>query len=351
VSRSIWATVPFWIAYFLPPLIIICVYNRGVFVWVPLTVVFVALPLVDAMAGVAPLSREAPDLAFNRWFRVVTWLWVPMQVALIAWLVGTVARSRLTVHEMIIAAASVGAATGAIGMTFAHELIHRRQPYERVLGNVLLLSVTYPHFAIEHIRGHHRHVGTPEDPATARLGESLYRFLPRTVFGSVASAWRLEQTRLRYHEYRTWSSHNVMLRYAVIQTVIYAAVIGAGGAIGLALFAGQSLVAIVILEAINYVEHYGLARAKIDDGTYERVRAEHSWDAPHRVSNWLLINLPRHADHHLSAAKRYQSLELLPGAPRLPGGYGAMFLLSLVPPAWFRVMNPRVAAARSGTPI
>jgi alkane 1-monooxygenase len=351
VRRSIWPTVPFWLAYLLPPLIIICVYNRGLFVWVPLTVVFVALPLVEAMAGVAPLSREAPDLAFNRWFRVVTWLWVPLQLALIGWLVGTVSHSRLSLHEMIIAALSVGAATGAIGMTFAHELIHRRKQYERALGNILLLSATYPHFTIEHVRGHHRRVGTPEDPATARLGESLYRFLPRTIVGSVASAWRLEQTRLWYHEHRTWSRHNMMLRYALFELLIYAGVGMAGGAMGLVLFATQSVVAILILEAINYVEHYGLVRKKIDNWNYERVRVEHSWDSPHRLTNWLLINLPRHADHHLAVAKRYQSLELLPGAPRLPGGYGAMFLLSLVPPLWFRVMNPRATAARSGASL
>jgi len=344
-------TLPFWLAYVLPPLIIVSVYNRGWFVWLPLGVVFVALPIIDSMAGVAELSREAPELAFNRWFRIVTWLWVPIQLGMIAWLVGTVPRTNLTPHEVALATISVGAVTGAIGMTFAHELIHRRKAYERLLGTILLASVTYPHFAIEHVRGHHRHVGTPEDPATARLGESLYGFLPRTIFRSLASAWKLEQQRLWYHQWRTWSWRNLMLRYLALEIATYFAILVVAGPVGIAVFAGQSIVAILILEVINYVEHYGLVRRKVDNWTYERIRQEHSWDSPSRVSNWLLINLPRHSDHHLSSAKRYQSLELLPGAPRLPAGYGAMFWLALLPPLWFHVMNRRVAAARTGTPI
>jgi alkane 1-monooxygenase len=352
VTRSFWATLPFWIAYLLPPVIIICVYNRGWFAAVPIAVIFVLLPVIDAMSGGAPLSREAPDLAFNKWFRVVTWAWVPVQVALISWLVRAVPLAHLTTAEIIDATVSVGATTGAIGMTFAHELIHRRQGYERAFGNILLASVTYPHFAIEHVKGHHRHVGTPRDPATARLGESVYRFLPRTVLGSLASAWHIERNRLWYQEQAAWSRHNLVLRYALLEAVIYAAIALAFGPIGVAVFVGQSAVAIAILEIINYIEHYGLERKTGSKSwEYEPVRQEHSWDSTNRVSNWLLINLPRHSDHHLSAAKRYQSLDLLPHAPHLPGGYGAMFLLALVPPLWFRVMNPRVAAARQSASI
>jgi alkane 1-monooxygenase len=351
VTRSIWATFPFWLAYLLPPIVIISVFNRGWFTAVPVVIVFGLLPMLDWLAGIAAKSREAPDLAFNRWFRLVTWLWVPVQLALIAWLVGTVPMEHLGPLELAGAAASVGATTGPIGMTFAHELIHRRHGYERLFGNILLASVTYPHFAIEHVKGHHRHVGTPRDPATARLGESLYRFVPRSIVGGLISAWQIERLKLWERDTGTWSINNLMLRYAAVELAIYAS-IGIGlGPVALALFAGQSLVAIAVLEAINYVEHYGLLRRKSTSYEYERVKPEHSWDSPNRISNWLLINLPRHSDHHMSAAKRYQSLELLPHAPRLPGGYGAMFLLALVPPLWFRVMNPRVAAVREGASI
>jgi alkane 1-monooxygenase len=351
VTRSIWATFPFWLAYLLPPIVIISVFNRGWFTAVPVVIVFGLLPILDWMAGIAAMTRQAPDLAFNRWFRLVTWLWVPVQLALIAWLVGTVSMEQLGMLELAGATLSVGATTGAIGMTFAHELIHRRHGYERLFGNILLASVTYPHFAIEHVKGHHRHVGTPRDPATARLGESLYRFVPRSIVGGLISAWQIERLKLWERDKGTWSTNNLMLRCAVAELAIYGS-IGIGlGPVALALFAGQSLVAIAVLEAINYVEHYGLLRKKSTSYEYERVKPEHSWDSPNRISNWLLINLPRHSDHHMSAAKRYQALELLPHAPRLPGGYGAMFLLALVPPLWFHVMNPRVAAVRAGASI
>ena len=136
MTRSIWATFPFWLAYLLPPLIIISVYNRGWYAALPIAVVFVLLPMLDWLSGVAPIPREAPDLAFNNWFRIVTWLWVPVQIALISWLVQTVPMEHLTTREIVAATLSVGATTGAIGMTFAHELIHRRQSYERMLGKL-----------------------------------------------------------------------------------------------------------------------------------------------------------------------------------------------------------------------
>ena len=351
MTRSFWATFPFWIAFLLPPLIVVSIHNRGWFAALPIVVVFGVLPVIDAISGGPPFSREAPDLAFNKWFRLVTWAWVPVQLMLLWWLVGTVPLADLSLWERAAAAVSVGVATGAVGMTFAHELIHRRRGYERAFGNILLSSVTYPHFAIEHVKGHHRHVGTPHDPATARLGESVYRFLPRTVLGSIASAWRIERTRLNNQKQAIWSTHNLMVRYALIEIAIYSFIAIVLGPVSVALFAGQSAVAIAIVEIINYVEHYGLQRKQVTPGAYEPVRPEHSWDSASRVSNWLLINLPRHSDHHMSAAKRYQSLELLPHAPHLPGGYGAMVLLALLPPLWFRVMNPRVAAAGQDTPI
>jgi alkane 1-monooxygenase len=351
VTSSIRATFPFWFAYLLPPVIFVSVINRGWSTALPIGVIFGVLPIIDALGGVAPIRREMPDSAFTAWFRAVTWLWVPVQVALIAWLVRVVAARGFTWPELMAATVSVGATTGAIGMTFAHELIHRRDARERFLGGTLLASVTYPHFAIEHVRGHHRNVGTPADPATARLGENVYAFLLRSVGGSLASAWQIERRRLLERQMGIWSLHNLMLRYAAIEAVIYAALAFAFGPLAVGLFLGQSIVAIVILETINYVEHYGLVRKQMASGEYERVRPEHSWDSRHRAGNWLLINLPRHSDHHLVVVKRYQSLELLPDAPQLPGGYGAMFLLALVPPLWFRVMNPRVAAMRAHASI
>lgn len=320
----------------------------GWWTYAPLLVVFAAIPLLDAIGGVSDESRVSPDLDRNIWFKAVTWAWVPVQLGLLIWVLAVAATGRLTPFELAGAALSVGATTGTIGITFAHELVHRRQPFERALGEILLASVSYTHFAIEHVHGHHRHVATPHDPATARLGESFYRFLPRTVVGSVTSAWRLECERLTRRAHGVWSPANRMLRYGATQAALYPSVWWIFGGAGLAAFAGQAVTAFMLLEVINYIEHYGLMRKEIAPGEYERIGPQHSWDSAYRLSNWMLINLARHSDHHLTAAKRYQSLELPAHAPQLPAGYGAMFLLALVPPLWFRVMDPRVDAVSSG---
>ena len=340
-----WGALPFLASFPMAPIVLLCVAAGGWWTYVPLAVIFVAVPILDAIGGIADESRVSPDFDRNPWFKAITWAWVPVQLALLTWVLAMAATGRLTPFELAGAALSMGATAGAVGITFAHELVHRRQRVERALGEVLLASVSYTHFAIEHVHGHHRHVGTPQDPATARLGESVYRFLPRTVVGSLTSAWHLERERLARRGRTVWS--NRMLRYAATQAALYPAVWWIFGGAGLAVFAGQAATAVTLLEVINYVEHYGLMRKAIAPGEYERIAPQHSWDSAHRFSNWMLINLARHSDHHCAASKRYQSLELPARAPQLPAGYGTMLLLALIPPAWFRVMNPRAAAAAS----
>jgi alkane 1-monooxygenase len=337
--------IPYLTGFLLPPVAMVCVTERGVWTYLPVLVVFLAVPLIDVLIGMADAAREAPELDRNPFFKAVTWSWVPVQLGLLAWMLARVATGTFAPYEVVGATLAMGVVSGAVGITFAHELVHRSHPFERALGEILLASVCYTHFAIEHVHGHHRYVGTPNDPATARLGESFYRFLPRTLVGSLTSAWHLEAERLARRRRGPWSPANRMLRYAATQLALFPAIWSIFGAAGVVLFAGQAALACSILEVINYVEHYGLVRRQLAPGEYERIAPQHSWDSSYRLSNWMLINLARHSDHHCMAAKRYQSLELLPQAPQLPAGYGAMFLLALVPPLWFRVMNPRAAAA------
>jgi alkane 1-monooxygenase len=212
---------------------------------------------------------------------------------------------------------------------------------------MLLASVCYMHFTIEHVHGHHRHVGTPRDPATARLGEPSYAFIVRSVLGGARSAWQIEMRQLAKQNRPTWNVRNRMVRYACVQLGVIAGVAWMFGWLGLAVFLAQSIVAFSLLEIINYIEHYGLFRREIAPGRYERVEPWHSWNSSHRVSNWILINLARHADHHLTASKRYQVLHTLDAAPQLPAGYSAMVLLALTPPLWRRVMDPRVQKWRN----
>ena len=299
--------------------------------WAPVAVLYVGFPLADAAASLNPLRQSAEEVVAierNPWFRLVTWLWVPVQAALVLWALSLSADEGLTRAEWIGLAVSVGSINGAIGITFAHELVHRAGRVERVLGDVLLALVTYPHFAVEHVYGHHRHVATPADPASARLGEGFYRFWPRTVFGGMRHAWVLKP--------------RTVARYGVTMAAVYAGVFWWTGPVGVVFFALQSVVAFTLLEAINYVEHYGLQRREVAPGRYERVGPQHSWDSSHRVSNWLLINLARHAEHHLIASRRYPALASRDRAPQLPAGYGTMLLLAFVPPLWRRVMDRRV---------
>ncbi|MEW6323136.1 MAG: alkane 1-monooxygenase [Acidobacteriota bacterium] len=343
------AALPFALGFLLLPLIAVCARAGGWWTWVPVAVTFLVVPAVDRLVGdnhANPPGDGLSRLDANPWFRIITWAWVPAQLVVVAWALAGTAQWQWPAHAWVGLAFSVGVATGTIGITYAHELVHRTSPWERALGEILLTTVSYPHFAIEHVYGHHRHVATPADPATARAGESFYRFLPRTLAGGLASACRLEAGRMRRRHGRVWHPANRLLRYGLVQGVLYPAVWLAWGPGAALLLAAQAAVAVTQLEVINYIEHYGLVRREVSPGVYERVQAHHSWDSHSRVSNWLLINLARHADHHCLASRRYQTLHVVPQAPELPAGYGAMFLLALVPPLWRRVMDPRVEAWR-----
>jgi alkane 1-monooxygenase len=200
------------------------------------------------------------------------------------------------------------------------------------------------HFAIEHVRGHHARVATDADPASARLGQSLYAFVPRSILRQFLSAWTLESQRLSRTGRRVWSLRNEMLVGLLLQAVWLAGIAALFGPGVMAAFVAVAVIAVVLLETVNYVEHYGLRRALGADGRPEPVRAHHSWNSDHVVSRALLFELPRHTDHHMNGGRPYQTLRSVSGAPQLPAGYPAMVMLALLPPLWSRVMDPRVAA-------
>lgn len=340
------SALPFALGFLFPPLVLWSVHAGGAWTFTPLAAAFLGVSACDALLG-RMATPPAPDLETRLSFRLLTWCWVPVQVALLTWALGRVASGSLPILDTIGLLLGVSLCTGSIGITYAHELVHRSGAWERALGDVLLATVSYSHFAVEHVFGHHRHVATPRDPATARQGESLFQFLPRTLVGSVTSAWRIEADRQRRKRLAVWHPGNRMLRYGGVQVAFYAAVGLWWGWRGVGALAAQAVVAVLQLEIINYIEHYGLERRRLADDRYEPVQPWHSWDSHHRVSNWLLINLARHADHHGTASRRYPGLRPEPRAPQLPAGYAAMFLLALVPPAWRRVMDPRVQAWRA----
>ncbi len=269
-------------------------------------------------------------------------LWSFTQLCFIGWCIWVVTFGNLSTLEIIGVVLSVGVMAGAIGITFSHELIHRKHLWERLAGEIMLLSVTYHHWSVEHVYGHHRTVGTPDDPATARLGESFYAFMPRTVFGGLISSIKLESSRLRRRKRKAFSFYNRVISGLALEIAFYLIIsFSLGWEAALTWFA-VSFIAIFQLEVVNYFEHYGLCRREITPGRFEPVSAKHSWDDGHRISGYFLANLQRHSDHHLRPGVRYDSLKLVNGAPRLPAGYASMLLMALIPPLWFSVMNPRI---------
>ena len=322
---------------------------RGVWAWVPIAITFGLVPVLDRMGGISvwnpPLEREGL-LAADRRYRALVALWVPVGVGLTIWGLFVTSAPGLPLADRIGLILSIGFMNGVIGITYAHELIHQPARVEKLLGDVLLAFVCYGHWHIEHVFGHHRNVATPADPSSARRGESFFRFYFRSVSGSVISAIALERARLIRARLAPLGIHNRLIWLTLASLALAAIVFATRGTLGLVFFLGQSIVAFSSLEIINYIEHYGLQRREIQLGRYENVRPEHSWNAAQHVSNALLINLARHSDHHAMASRRYQILRTYDAqsVPQLPSGYAAMFLVALVPPLWFRVMNPRVDA-------
>ncbi len=240
--------------------------------------------------------------------------------------------------------ACAGILFGALGINIAHELGHRREKLFQHMAKALLLLSMYMHFFIEHNRGHHRRMATPEDPATARRGEVVYAFLFRSVVFGWLSAWKLEARRLRGKSLRHHLRNNQMLHFQLIQVVavsLVGFVFGAKVAFG---WVSAAVVGFLLLEVVNYVEHYGLLRKKLPNGKYERVSPHHSWTSDHPISRALLFELPRHADHHAHPARPYGSLRHFTDAHQLPTGYSGMILLALIPPLFFRVMDRQIEA-------
>jgi alkane 1-monooxygenase len=342
------------------PLVFFMIYGAvSVAVWVaasggwytviaPLGITFLAVPLFDALIGADtrnPSERE-PSLVARGMFRLATWLAIPTQAAILVWGASVAGNEPFSMVEFAGVVLCAGMAGGVIGINVAHELIHRNSRLDRALAGVLLVMVSYRHWAIEHVAGHHRRVATPQDPATARLGEALPAFWARSVVMGFSSAWRIEGARNVRRGIRSPLRHRVA--WGLLESCGLAAALAAAfGGRALWFFLAQSAVAIAFLETINYVEHYGLERRLIRPGVYERVTPVHSWNASHWLTNTLLFNLQRHSDHHAWPGRPYYLLRHHAESPQLPHGYATMTLIALVPPLWRRVMDPRVREHRA----
>jgi alkane 1-monooxygenase len=323
----------------------------GVFWFTGPVLIFGLFPFLDWMLGKD--SSNPPDsvlkwLEQDRYYRWCTYLFIPIQYAGLIAGAALLADGGLSVVEKVGLALTLGCVNG-IGINTAHELGHKRASLERWLSKVALAPTGYGHFFIEHNRGHHVRVATPEDPASSRLGESFYRFWPRTVAGSLRSSWELESERLKRGGSGPFTLKNDILNAWLMSVVLFAGLIAAFGVEIAPYLAIQAVFGFSLLEIVNYLEHYGLLRQKREDGErYERTQPEHSWNSDNVSSNVLLYHLQRHSDHHAHPMRRFQTLRHFEEAPELPSGYATMIVLAVIPPLWRRVMDPRVVSHYRG---
>ena len=306
--------------------------------------VFVIFPILDVVIGLD--STNPPDsvlkwLEQDRYYRWCTYLFIPVQYAGLVFACWLWSSGDLSTLESVGLAMTMGV-VGGIAINTAHELGHKRDNLERWLSRIALAQTGYGHFFIEHNRGHHVRVATPEDPASSRLGESFWEFLPRTVRGSLTSAWGIERARLDRMGKSHWTLRNDILGAWAMTVALFAGLTIAFGPVVLPYLLIQAVIGFSLLEVVNYLEHYGLLRQKKEDGRYERCLPEHSWNSNNVASNVLLYHLQRHSDHHANPTRRYQALRHVDEAPQLPTGYAGMIVLAWIPPIWRRVMDHRL---------
>ncbi|MEX0318132.1 MAG: alkane 1-monooxygenase [Ruegeria sp.] len=350
-TLSRWQTaLPFWISLLLVPLIWLSAMAGGWWlVLVPLSTWW-AFAVLDGLTGpeLQNADPETPDDDLH-WYILLTQIWVPIQFLTLFGLIWCATHStHLGTVEKIALFFGMGVLSGTIGINYSHELMHQKGRTERWLGDILLAMVLYSHFRSEHLLVHHRYVGTPRDPVTARYNEGFHRFYPRVLRQSLLSSFRAEREKLARRDLPWTDPSNPFWRYWALQSAMLLLALLIGGWSGLGLFVVQAGTAIWQLELVNYVEHYGLTRKHLGDGKYEHVRPRHSWNSAQKASNWLLINLQRHSDHHYKPDRRFPLLQnhTDDAAPQLPYGYPVMTIAAMVPPLWRRVMNPRVRAWR-----
>jgi alkane 1-monooxygenase len=343
----------FFTAFILPALVVMGYYLEDWWNYLAIAFSFIIIPLIDQQLGIDTTNvpdDEVKQKSEELYYRFVTYIWTYLQIAFVIWGCSVIAAGKInTLVEWIGFVISFSLVTGGIGITVAHELGHKKSAVERFYSKLLLMTVSYMHFYIEHNRGHHVTVATPEDPATAHKNENFYAFWVRSVFGGYAHAWKLENESLRRKGHAPLHWSNAMIWYTLLPFIFCASITvvfsyGTNSVLWQIpiFFFAQSIFAFTLLELVNYVEHYGIMRREIAPGKYERVNPLHSWNASQLISNFFLFQLQRHSDHHANAIKRYQVLNHYDESPQLPFGYPTMILMAAVPPLWFSFMNKRL---------
>lgn len=318
--------------------------------WAFLAMFYVGLPVLDAVFGEDtsnPPESAVAALEQDSYYRYITYAVVPL--LWFGFIFNTIflATHALPWYHWLAVAITTGSMLG-FGLNLSHEMGHKKRSLDRWLALITQALGGYGHFSVEHNRGHHRHVATPEDPASSRMGESIYRFVFRELPGAFFRAWDLETERLERAEKSEWNLDNEVLQGGLITLALYGTLIAMYGVVMLPILLVIAFWGAFQLTSANYIEHYGLVRQKLSNDRYEPCQPQHSWNSNHIVSNLVVFHLQRHSDHHAHPTRSYQSLRDFPELPTLPSGYFGMFLAAYVPPIWFKVMNPRLVAAVNG---
>jgi alkane 1-monooxygenase len=320
--------------------------GQALWLLAPIAFTYGLVPLLDRLFGEDrsnPTEADVPRLQNDRYYRILTWVTVPLHVIALVAACSYFVLAELSMFGAIVLAVTTGLFSG-LAVNTGHEMGHHRHPIDQFMTRVALAVPFYGHFTVEHNFGHHKAVATPEDHASARFNESIYSFARREIPGGLTRSWQIEARRLARRGKPWYSWHNVILQSHAIALLLQGSLVLALGWPALVFLLLHNAIAWFQLTSANYVEHYGLLRSRGPDGRYERCQPHHSWNSNHVMSNLLLFHLERHSDHHAHPGRRYQCLRDFDDVPRLPSGYFGMFLLAYVPPLWFRVMNPRLLA-------
>ena len=316
--------------------------NKGIYCWLPLLFTFFLVPLLELL--IKPnsnnLDQVEEELAKkNKAYDFILYLAVILQYYSLWLFLSNFDFANLTSLEVTGRVLSMGLLCGTFGINVAHELGHRVNVFDQFLAKSLLLTSLYMHFFIEHNKGHHKHVATPHDPSTAKLNQSLYLFWPQTLIGTYKSAWHIAIQEAKKKNKLFYQFNNEMFLFQIIQISFVLCIYFFFGFTITLLFIVAALIGALLLETVNYIEHYGLTRQQTTNNQYERVQPEHSWNSNHVLGRLLLFELSRHSDHHYMASRKYQILRNTDNAPQMPTGYPGMMLLSLFPTLWFKVMH------------
>ncbi|MEZ4793286.1 MAG: alkane 1-monooxygenase [Gelidibacter sp.] len=330
-------------AYTIPIMAFIGLYFQGIFSFLTPFYGFVLIPVLELIFPIDTTNvsdAESNSLLKRNVFDWLLYLNLPMVYGLVLLSLFVVTTTSLEIYEFIGLIISVGIVLGVNGINVAHELGHRQITNERFIGKILLLPALYMHFYIEHNFGHHLHAATKEDPATARYNQTVYTFWFTSVFRQYVSAWKIQIKLLKSRSF--FSFKNDMLWFTVLQTTYLMGVFFIFGKTGFIFALFAAITGFILLETVNYIEHYGLIRSKLHSGRYERVKEVHSWNSNHVIGRIVLYELTRHSDHHYKTSKKYQILDCHDESPQMPYGYPTSMVLAMVPPLWFAIMNKRV---------